>query len=50
MIETPVNLTDEQRELLIKFDRTMQVSSRNHSPRERSWLDGVKRFFETIRN
>jgi molecular chaperone DnaJ len=50
MIETPVNLTDEQRELLIKFDRTMQVSSRNHSPRERTWLDGVKRFFETIRN
>jgi molecular chaperone DnaJ len=50
MIETPVNLTEEQRELLLKFDRTMQSSSRNHSPRERSWLDGVKRFFETIRN
>jgi molecular chaperone DnaJ len=50
MIETPVNLTDEQRDLLTKFDRTMQVSSRNHSPRERTWLDGVKRFFETIRN
>jgi molecular chaperone DnaJ len=50
VVETPVNLTDEQRELLRKFGETMQQSSRNHSPRERSWLDGVKRFFETIRN
>jgi molecular chaperone DnaJ len=49
VVETPVNLTEEQRELLRKFDDTMQKSSRNHSPRERSWLDGVKRFFDTIR-
>jgi molecular chaperone DnaJ len=48
VVETPVNLTDEQRDLLRKFEQTMQKSSRNHSPRERSWLDGVKRFFETI--
>ena len=50
VVETPVKLTEEQRELLRKFDATMQSSSRNHSPRERTWLDGVKRFFETIRN
>jgi molecular chaperone DnaJ len=50
VVETPVNLTDEQKELLRKFDATMHESSRNHSPRERSWLDGVKRFFETIRS
>lgn len=50
VVETPVNLTDEQKELLRKFDATMHESSGNHSPRERSWLDGVKRFFETIRS
>jgi molecular chaperone DnaJ len=50
VVETPVNLTDEQRDMLRKFDESMQRSSRNHSPRERSWLDGVKRFFETIRS
>jgi len=50
VVETPVNLTEEQRDLLRQFDATMQSSSRNHSPRERTWLDGVKRFFETIRN
>jgi molecular chaperone DnaJ len=50
VVETPVNLTDEQRQLLREFDATMQDSPRNHSPRARSWLDGVKRFFETIRS
>lgn len=50
VVETPVNLTEEQRDLLQKFDATMQSSARNHSPRERTWLDGVKRFFETIRS
>jgi molecular chaperone DnaJ len=49
VVETPVSLTDEQKELLRRFDETMHASSRNHSPRERTWLDGVKRFFETIR-
>ncbi len=50
VVETPVNLTDEQRDLLKQFDATMRTSTHNHSPRERSWLDGVKRFFETIRS
>ncbi|MGH8176226.1 MAG: molecular chaperone DnaJ [Steroidobacter sp.] len=50
VIETPVNLTDEQKEQLRRFDDSVHTSSRNHSPRERSWLDGVKRFFETIRS
>jgi molecular chaperone DnaJ len=49
-VETPVSLTEEQKEILRRFDETMNESSRNHSPRERTWLDGVKRFFETIRN
>lgn len=50
VVETPVNLTDEQRDLLKQFDATMRTSTHNHSPRERTWLDGVKRFFETIRS
>jgi molecular chaperone DnaJ len=50
VVETPVNLTEEQRELLRQFDATMRGSSRNHSPRESTWLDGVKRFFDTIRS
>ena len=48
VVETPVNLTDEQKALLRKFEETMTSSSRDHSPRERSWLDGVKKFFEGV--
>ncbi|MBM0105215.1 molecular chaperone DnaJ [Steroidobacter sp. S1-65] len=50
VVETPVNLTEEQKELLRAFDASMQNSRRSHSPRESTWLDGVKRFFDTIRN
>jgi molecular chaperone DnaJ len=48
VVETPVNLTDDQKDMLKKFDASMKKSNRNHSPRESTWLDGVKRFFETI--
>lgn len=44
-IETPVKLTSEQKKLLREFDESVS-SSEKHSPRARSWLDGVKRFFE----
>ncbi len=50
VVETPVNLTDEQKGLLRKLEESMHASTRNHSPRQHSWLDGVKRFFETIRS
>jgi molecular chaperone DnaJ len=50
VVETPVNLTAEQKELLRAFEASMQDSKRNHSPRESTWLDGVKRFFDTIKS
>jgi len=45
-VETPVNLNREQKELLMKLDATLRDDGSKHSPRERSWLDGVKKFFE----
>jgi molecular chaperone DnaJ len=50
VLETPVNLTDDQKALLRKLEESMHASSRNHSPRQHSWLDGVKRFFEAMRS
>jgi molecular chaperone DnaJ len=50
VIETPVNLTEEQKDILRSFEASMQGSRRSHSPRESTWLDGVKRFFETMRS
>jgi molecular chaperone DnaJ len=48
MVETPVKLTDDQKELLRKFDQALQHDKRDHNPRADSWMDGVKRFFEKL--
>lgn len=47
-VETPVNLTAEQKELLEKFDESVRAGGEKHSPRAGGWLDTVKRFFERI--
>ncbi len=48
-VETPVNLTKKQKEILEEFGKSMQGDSVKHSPRETSWLDGVKKFFEDMK-
>jgi molecular chaperone DnaJ len=48
VVETPVNLTREQKDLLQKFEESLQEDARRHHPREDSWLDGVKRFFRGL--
>jgi len=47
-VETPVNLTSEQKDLLAKFDTDVQAGGDKHSPRADNWFDTVKRFFERI--
>lgn len=48
VVETPVNLTSQQKELLRELDLTMREGSQ-HSPKASSWLDGVKKFFEDMK-
>jgi molecular chaperone DnaJ len=47
-VETPVNLTAEQKKLLEKFDASIKSGGEKHSPRAGGWLDTVKRFFDRI--
>jgi molecular chaperone DnaJ len=47
-VETPINLTSEQQELLEKFDASLTAGGDKHSPRADGWLDTVKRFFDRI--
>jgi molecular chaperone DnaJ len=47
-VETPVKLTEEQKAALRSFDESIQSGGGRHSPRSRSWLDGVKQFFERM--
>ena len=48
-VETPVNLTKRQKELLEELDHTMQQGGKRHSPKAEGWLDGVKGFFEDLK-
>lgn len=46
MLETPVNLTERQKELLREFEASLnQHDSNQHNPRAKSWMDKVKDFF-----
>jgi len=48
VVETPVNLTSQQKEQLKEFGESMHQNKR-HSPKQSSWLDGVKKFFEDMK-
>ena len=48
VVETPVHLSREQKDLLRKFEESMQKDAKHHHPREESWLDGVKGFFSSL--
>ena len=45
VVETPVKLSGEQREMLRKFDESLKKDGNKHSPRGESFFEGVKRFF-----
>ncbi len=45
-VETPINLTRQQKELLSKLDESLTDGGDRHNPQTSSWLDRVKTFFE----
>jgi molecular chaperone DnaJ len=48
-VETPVNLTAEQRELMERFEATFAgTEARKHSPKSATFLDGVKSFWDRM--
>jgi molecular chaperone DnaJ len=48
-VETPVNLTKKQKDLLKELEDSLNDDSVNHSPKASGWLDGVKKFFEDMK-
>jgi molecular chaperone DnaJ len=47
VVETPINLSNEQRELLRKFDESLKKDISKHTPRGETFFAGVKRFFSS---
>ncbi|GIX30935.1 MAG: chaperone protein DnaJ [Porticoccaceae bacterium] len=50
VVETPVNLTPRQKELLRQFQAELEGSGRDHSPQKASWFERVKGFFESFKS
>lgn len=46
VLETPVNLTESQKDILRQFHEGTQ--SDKHSPKKKTFFDGVKKFFEDL--
>lgn len=49
-VETPVNLTSEQKTLLQQLQVSLQKKADYHSPRKKSWFDNVKQFFDGMKH
>lgn len=45
VVETPVNLTAAQCDLLRQFEESLHKGGVRHAPRQQTFFDGVKRFF-----
>jgi molecular chaperone DnaJ len=45
-VETPVKLTDQQRDILKQFEKSLSEGGARHSPQSKSWFDRVKSFFD----
>lgn len=48
VVETPVNLTREQNDLVKQLQASLESEGGNQSPRKSSWFEGVKSFFDDI--
>ncbi|MEM1187924.1 MAG: molecular chaperone DnaJ [Pseudomonadota bacterium] len=50
VVETPVNLSKQQKELLRELQDSLHEGGHGHSPRQRSWFEGVKSFFDDMKS
>lgn len=52
VVETPVNLSTKQKELLQELDESMGkgTDAAKHRPKEQGFFDGVKKFFDDLTN
>lgn len=48
VVETPVGLSNEQKDLLVQLEKTMHQSKDKNSPDSESWLQKVKKFIDHI--
>jgi len=48
VVETPINLTKRQQEILEELKISLGEGGKKQSPRQTNWFEGVKRFFDDM--
>jgi molecular chaperone DnaJ len=48
-VETPVKLSNKQKELIKEFEKSIQKDGKQHSPKHASWGDRMKKFFDDLK-
>ena len=48
VVETPVKLTESQKELLRQLDESFSAAAKTHKPKSEGFFEGVKRFFDDL--
>ncbi len=48
-VETPVKLSNKQKDLIRDFDKSIQQAGQKHSPKHASWGDRMKAFFDELK-
>ena len=49
-IETPVKLSNKQKDLLKEFEKSIKEDGKQHSPKDASWGDRMKNFFDDLKS
>src|SRR6056297_3543236 len=49
VVETPVHLSKKQKEMLREFQESLGEGGHAQSPRQNSWFEGVKSFFDELK-
>ncbi len=48
-VETPVKLSNKQKDLLKDFEKSIQEDGKHHSPQHTSWGERMKKFFDDLK-
>ena len=48
-VETPVKLSNKQKDMIKEFEKSLQKDGKQHSPQDASWGDRMKSFFDDLK-
>ena len=50
VVETPVHLSEQQKDILREFKASLEANGSKHSPKEEGWFESIKSFFDGLKH